>query len=309
MIWLILGAFLLLLIVFVFAPLLRAAGPIEPDAGEALAEARQQLASLDSDLAAGRIGDEVATETRRALEFRVLDLLNTQSGAGRAGASEKTVGLMRLILPIGLCFGAFGLYTMLGQPNFKQMAVPADQVIPLEGLVVTLQQKLSDDPAAPAEGYLLLARSLMTLDRYDEAFTAYQTTLRLSAGEAHVQVQDEYERAQAYAEAVATNQLRRPSKIGMPALDEETMANAQAMTPEAQAQMIEGMVAGLAARLEADPSDAEGWVNLIRARVVLGQDAQANADLQRALQVFETDPERLALITGTARELGLSTAE
>ena len=307
MIWLIFGAFLLLLIIFVFAPLLRAAAPIAPDDGEALAEARGQLAGLESDLAAGRISSETASETRRALEFRVLDLLNAQSTDVQIGASEKTVGMLRLILPIGLCFGAFGLYTMLGQPNFKQTVASVEQAISLEDLVVTLQQKLGDDPTPPAEGYLLLARSLMTLDRYDEAFEAYETTLRLSDGDALVQ--DEYQRAKAYAEAVAAGQGQRRSGAGMPVLDDETMANAQAMTPEARAQMIEGMVAGLAARLEADPSDAEDWAKLIRARVVLGQDAQARADLQRASEVFENSPEQLALVTDAAREMGLDATD
>ncbi len=303
MIWLIFGAFLLLLIIFVFAPLLRKTGPVTPDGGEALAEARRQLTGLDNDLAAGRISDETASETRRALELRVLDLLNAQGdGDAHIGGSEKTIRVLRLILPIGLCLAALGLYTVLGQPNFKQIEASADQAITLEELVVTLQQKLGADATPPAEGYLLLARSLMTLDRYDEAFVAYETTLRLSEAQMLAQVQDEYQRAQAYAQAVVANQGRSG---GMPVLDDEAMASAAAMTPEARAQMIEGMVAGLAARLDVDPNDAEGWIKLIRARMVLGQDVQARVDLQRAIQVFENNPEQLALVTSAALELGL----
>ncbi len=40
--------------------------------------------------------------------------------------------------------------------------------------------------------------------------------------------------------------------------------------------MIRGMVDGLANRLEQQPRDAEGWIKLIRSRVVLGDAELAN---------------------------------
>jgi cytochrome c-type biogenesis protein CcmH len=49
-----------------------------------------------------------------------------------------------------------------------------------------------------------------------------------------------------------------------------TMAETAAMPPDQQKTMIAGMVAKLAARLEAEPGDAEGWVRLGRAYVVMG---------------------------------------
>lgn len=58
----------------------------------------------------------------------------------------------------------------------------------------------------------------------------------------------------------------------------DQVAAAQDMAPEAQAAMIEGMVGQLAARLEAEPDDVEGWLRLIRSYVVLGRtDAAAQA--------------------------------
>jgi len=46
---------------------------------------------------------------------------------------------------------------------------------------------------------------------------------------------------------------------------------AQAMTPEDRTRMIRGMVESLAARLEGQPDDLEGWRRLARARTVLGE--------------------------------------
>lgn len=48
-------------------------------------------------------------------------------------------------------------------------------------------------------------------------------------------------------------------------------------TDPQQLAMIQGMVAGLAAKLEANPDDAEGWVKLVRAYAVLGDTAKRDA--------------------------------
>ncbi len=279
MIWLILAGLLALVLVFVFAPLLRSAGPARPDASEALNEARQQLARLEGDLAAGRIGDEVAAQTRRALELRVLDLLdNGDAGLQTAGA-EPSIRVLRVIVPLFLIAGSFGLYAQLGQPNFEKAAIQ-DQS--LETLVVSLERKLSNDPNPPAQGYVLLARSLMTLERYDDAFAAYERALALDDGS--LQVEAEYQRARIYAASVRT----------------------QTMSDEDRTAMIAGMVEGLAARLETDPKDAEGWARLIRARVVLGQTQRAQTDVATALAAFEGNADRQAEIAELATELDLT---
>ncbi len=47
-------------------------------------------------------------------------------------------------------------------------------------------------------------------------------------------------------------------------------------------QVIRGMVAGLAARLETQPDDPDGWVRLVRSYAVLGDVAQRDAALAKA---------------------------
>jgi cytochrome c-type biogenesis protein CcmH len=54
------------------------------------------------------------------------------------------------------------------------------------------------------------------------------------------------------------------------------------MTPEQQAEMIRGMVAKLAAKMEANPDDANGWRQLARAYEVLGEKDKAKSALDRA---------------------------
>ncbi len=67
----------------------------------------------------------------------------------------------------------------------------------------------------------------------------------------------------------------------------DQVAAIKAMAPQAQQEMIRGMVDNLAAKLKANPKDPAGWVRLIRARMVLGDAAaarQAKADGLAALK-------------------------
>jgi cytochrome c-type biogenesis protein CcmH len=86
----------------------------------------------------------------------------------------------------------------------------------------------------------------------------------------------------------------------------EDIRNAESMAPKDRTAMIRGMVDGLASRLEQQPRDAEGWIKLIRSRVVLGDTELANQSLEHALTIFREDgPERTRIVEA-ARQLGLN---
>jgi cytochrome c-type biogenesis protein CcmH len=86
----------------------------------------------------------------------------------------------------------------------------------------------------------------------------------------------------------------------------EDIRNAEKMAPENRTAMIRGMVDGLASRLDQSPRDADGWIKLIRSRVVLGEAEQAKKSFQRALAVFTEDgPERTRIVEA-AQQLGLN---
>ncbi|ANC92605.1 c-type cytochrome biogenesis protein CcmI [Azospirillum humicireducens] len=65
--------------------------------------------------------------------------------------------------------------------------------------------------------------------------------------------------------------------------------NGPASEGQSQDEMIRGMVASLATRLEADPSDIEGWLKLARSYGVLGEPAKA---LEAARKARERAPDR-----------------
>jgi cytochrome c-type biogenesis protein CcmH len=104
--------------------------------------------------------------------------------------------------------------------------------------------------------------------------------------------------------AVVQQQLD-PGGARAPALSPEMMRSAENMSREERAQMIENMVAGLADRLEADGSDLDGWLRLMRAYKVLGKSGEAKQAAASARENFREDPNALQRINDAARQLGL----
>lgn len=79
----------------------------------------------------------------------------------------------------------------------------------------------------------------------------------------------------------------------------------QALPQQDQQAMIRGMVDSLAAKLKANPKDPEGWVRLMRARLVLGDRAAAAAAKKDAQAALAGDAAGTATVTQGAAALGL----
>ena len=69
--------------------------------------------------------------------------------------------------------------------------------------------------------------------------------------------------------------------------------------------MIAGMVDRLQAQLKASPRDEDGWVRLMRARMVLGQGAAASAAYRDARRAFDGDPAGEAALRDAAQGLSV----
>jgi cytochrome c-type biogenesis protein CcmH len=69
---------------------------------------------------------------------------------------------------------------------------------------------------------------------------------------------------------------------GIPGPSSEQLRAASGMTPGQQREMAEGMVAGLEAKLKANPANVDGWVMLMRSRQSLGQGERAKKALADA---------------------------
>ncbi len=105
--------------------------------------------------------------------------------------------------------------------------------------------------------------------------------------------------AEAAPEAGAQGKIAPPSAGAMSAF--------HTMTPEQRQQFIEKMVQSLAGRLEQNGKDLDGWMQLVRAYVVLGRAQDATAALARARSNFAGDENSLAQLQALAQVLGLGT--
>jgi cytochrome c-type biogenesis protein CcmH len=106
--------------------------------------------------------------------------------------------------------------------------------------------------------------------------------------------------------SAAAGNLGANNRHGPRALTTDEIRLAEAMPADQQQAMIRTMVSSLADRLESKPRDEEGWMRLIRSRVVLGEEGAAREALARALTVFADDASAGGRISAAAKELGLS---
>jgi len=88
--------------------------------------------------------------------------------------------------------------------------------------------------------------------------------------------------------AALTGQIDAVEKTGAVPADAEASAP---QTPAAQQAFIRAMVAGLAARLQAQPNDPAGWGRLVRSYAVLGDGGRRDAAMAQARRLFKDRPD------------------
>jgi cytochrome c-type biogenesis protein CcmH len=85
----------------------------------------------------------------------------------------------------------------------------------------------------------------------------------------------------------------------------DDMAAAARLAPEQRDQMVRAMVERLATRLKQDGSDVDGWLRLVRAYMVLGEQEQARAAASDARRALAKEPDKLHRLDDGVKSLGL----
>jgi cytochrome c-type biogenesis protein CcmH len=111
--------------------------------------------------------------------------------------------------------------------------------------------------------------------------------------------------AEVARQALTRLEVAPPGATPAPGPSAEDVEAAQSLSPDERMAMISGMVASLAARLEADPQDAEGWGRLIRSYMVLDRKDEARDALEKARNALRNDAGKLAVVESEARTVGL----
>ena len=95
---------------------------------------------------------------------------------------------------------------------------------------------------------------------------------------------------------------------GIPGPTSEQLAAASSIPPGEQDAMIQRMLAQLEGRLKANPRDEEGWIRLMRSRMVLGDRDKAQAALRSGLAALRGDGAAEGRLKSAAAELGVPDA-
>lgn len=113
-----------------------------------------------------------------------------------------------------------------------------------------------------------------------------------------------------WAEVVRSELMRVAGNADVPGASsggpsEDQIAAAGNLSPEQRIAMIKSMVERLAARLDKDGSDLEGWLRLVRSYMVLGEHDRALTAAGQARRAFAGDPDKLKRIDDLVKGLGL----
>ena len=178
MLWLILAVLTLLTVASLLVPLWRARTPTDIRIEHDLAVYRDQLAELDNDLARGVLTPIDAEAARLEIQRRILRA-DAETEAPPATASRlRALAATAVILLVPVLAG--GLYWHLGRPDLPERlagraepaAESADRAPEIAGLADKLRARLEAEPG-DVRGWMLLARSYIVLQRYDEAAAAF----------------------------------------------------------------------------------------------------------------------------------------
>ena len=166
---------------------------------------RDQLRELESDRARGLVSEEQIEAARAEIERRMLRAARAREAAqaaeavqapapADAGSSAKRWRWAAAIV-LGLCVPALaaGVYASLGTPGlpgrpFAEVERPAEPPAAAQAFsepVERLAARLAANPD-DLEGWLLLGRSYVVLQRYGEAADALRQAAALSGGDADV---------------------------------------------------------------------------------------------------------------------------
>ncbi len=194
--WLVIGLMTAGALAALVIPLIVRPRAAPPRADYDLAIYRDQLKELESDLSRGLISENQAVAARTEIERRMLNAARGLEATGAAQAAPARprlrwlgIGLLGTIVPAA----AIGLYVTLGQPGLPSRpfaGVPAAPAQTMAGRGVeeatqNLLRRLAENPE-DIRGWVLLGRSYVALERYDDAVEALRRALALSQGDLNI---------------------------------------------------------------------------------------------------------------------------
>lgn len=365
MIWAVFAALVLVVMVALLWPLVRAARSAETRAAYDNMVFQDQLKELERDLERGVLTTTEADAARIEIQRRILAANKISAPAPTSGSKAWRFGLaggVGIVVPL-LAFAAYlplGAPTLPGASATQRAEMAATAVEESNKLLEQLAAHVAANPT-DVEGLALLARSYRQVRRYDDSANAYRQLAQVSpsgdtyanlgevlaaasgggiSADAHdafmmaLEIDRAEPRARFYlgleqaqhgnAEAaiaiwrdLAADAPEDASWLGLVMQEMSKTAQQAGVMPMAVTPahpldmsltrptniaakpaggisaedmgMIQGMVAGLAARLENEPEDYDGWMMLGRSYTVLDNMDGALDAYEKAMALKPTD--------------------
>ena len=183
------------------------------------------------------------------------------------------------------------------QPASPVAPPPQHEGDAIQSMVARLAERMKKSPSDP-EGWIMLTRSYLSLGEKEKAATAIK--------DARAALADDGPNLQRFNEALQRFKIDETANVAStaPAFPPaESRAPAQA--DQQNSEMIRGMVARLADRLKKDGSDFDGWLQLLRSYVVLGERNKAVSAAADARQAIGGDMEKRRRLDDFVKSLGL----
>ena len=199
--WLICAGLVAIALAFVLPPLLQRP-PEEVGAGgkkEANLEIyRDQLSELEADLRNGIIIPEQYQKDRDEIERRLLDDVSSDDEVSAKGSKEPVSRGPVYVIALGIPVVAVALYLLVGNSAAWSGAVTTTPQAPfasgpqstgpmtqqaIEANVAALAKRLEQKPD-DAQGWVMLARSYTSLEKYTDASNAYARAAALKTDDA-----------------------------------------------------------------------------------------------------------------------------
>jgi cytochrome c-type biogenesis protein CcmH len=237
-----------------------------------LAVYRDQLAEVERDLARGIVAPEEAEAAKSEIGRRILALTPSAAPAAPARTPLAVAAVAIIVLP----FAAWTLYWQLGSPSLADQPFAsrsaenvktADNANPHLDMAEAVRQLTARLQAHPddLQGWLLLGRSNLDLNRYQEAADAYRHAAELSGQKPEI-VGDWGEAQVLAAEGKVTAQAQQAFRSALADPESAPRSHYYLALAKAQAGDAKGALQDWV-DLEAEaPADAE-WLPLLRRRI------------------------------------------
>jgi cytochrome c-type biogenesis protein CcmH len=199
--WLICAGLIAIALAFILPTLLQRAPPADENDKELanLEVYRDQLSELDADLANGIVSPEQYRQDRDEIERRLLDDVSADAETVKASKSADSGRGAVYAVALGIPVVAVVLYLLVG--NSAALSGVPPQVLPssssqsgqmsqqgIEANVAALAKRLEQN-SGDADGWAMLGRSYISLEKYSEASDAYGKASALKPNDADLLVE------------------------------------------------------------------------------------------------------------------------